>query len=58
MMKNAYNNSKILRPALRALLLVTLFVGPFAGFAIAAANDNDRGKNGAGFVLYVSLMRG
>lgn len=56
-MKNAYNKSKIIRPTLRAALLVSLFVGPFAGFAIAAANDGAKQNSGAGFVIYVSLMR-
>jgi hypothetical protein len=55
-MKTAYNN--YLRPSLRVALLVMLFVGPLAGVASAIANGNSQGSNGAGFVLYVSLMRG
>lgn len=57
-MKNAYNKSNFCRPVLRAFLLVTLFVGPFAGFAVAAADENARDLKGAGLVLYVSLVRG
>ena len=56
-MKNAYNKSKYIRPTLRATVLIALFVGPFAGFAVAAANDNVNQNRGAGFVIYVSLMR-
>ncbi len=56
-MINAYHKSKILRPSLRAAILVAMFVGPFAGFAVAASNANAIQNNGAGFVLYVSLMR-
>lgn len=55
-MKTAYNN--YLRPSLRVALLVMLFVGPLAGVASAIANGNSKSTNGAGFVLYVSLMRG
>lgn len=55
-MKNAYN--QYLRPSLRVALLVFLFVGPLAGVASAIANGNGNSSNGAGFVLYVSLMRG
>lgn len=56
-MLTAYRSSKIVRPTLRAVFLAAFFVGPFAGFSIAASNDNGAQNSGAGFVLYVSLMR-
>ena len=41
----------------RALVVAVLFVGPLAGFAVAQ-DDSARGPNGAGLVLYISLLRG
>ncbi|MEM5502398.1 hypothetical protein [Ahrensia kielensis] len=55
-MTNIYQ--KYLRPSLRVAALVMLFVGPLAGIASAIADGNSKSTNGAGFVLYVSLMRG
>jgi predicted NUDIX family NTP pyrophosphohydrolase len=43
--------------AMRAAVIAVLLIGPLAGFA-AAQDDGARKMGGAGFVLYVSLMRG
>jgi len=50
------NYRQSLRIALRAALLAVFMIGPLAGFA-AAQDDGARKLSGAGFVLYVSLMR-
>ena len=46
-----------LRTATRAGLLALAMIGPLAGFAAAQDDGAARGNSGAGFVLYVSLMR-
>ncbi|QKV16957.1 hypothetical protein [Oricola thermophila] len=46
-----------LRTALRAAILAIFMLGPLAGFA-AAQDDNARKLSGAGFVIYMSLLRG
>ena len=48
---------KNLRIAARAGILAAAMIGPLAGFAAAQDDGLHRGNNGAGFVLYVSLMR-
>lgn len=48
---------RTLRAAARAGLLATAMIGPLAGFALAQEDGAHRGASGAGFVLYVSLMR-
>jgi len=45
-----------LRIALRAATLAVFMIGPLAGFA-AAQDAGKRDLTGAGFVLYVSLLR-
>jgi hypothetical protein len=45
-----------LRIAFRAAVLAIFMIGPLAGFA-AAQDANKRDLSGAGFVLYVSLLR-
>lgn len=45
-----------IRVAARASAIALLLIGPLAGFA-AAQDDGARKASGAGFVLYVSLMR-
>ncbi len=45
-----------IRIATRAAMLAVFMIGPLAGFA-AAQDDSARKLTGAGFVLYVSLMR-
>lgn len=55
-MKHTYNKSQIIRPLLRAFVLVGLFVGPFAVFAASAAEQGGNSK-GVGFVLYMALSR-
>ena len=42
----------------RVAMVATVFLGPIAGLAVANAEENARPLTGAGFVLYVSLMRG
>lgn len=46
-----------IRIATRAGLLAIAMIGPLAGFAAAQDDGNARGNSGAGFVLYMSLMR-
>lgn len=50
------NRRQSLRTALRAAILAIFMIGPLAGFA-AAQDANKRDLSGAGFVLYVSLLR-
>ena len=45
-----------LRTAARMTALAAFLVGPLAGFA-AAQDDGINKMGGAGFVLYVSIMR-
>ena len=46
-----------IRTAARAGILALAMIGPLAGFAAAQDDGARRGNTGAGFVLYVSLMR-
>ncbi|GAB4362455.1 MAG: hypothetical protein Kow0026_26250 [Oricola sp.] len=50
------NHRQSLRTAARAGLLAVFLIGPLAGFA-AAQDAGKRELSGAGFVLYVSLLR-
>ena len=55
-MKIRRHTYQSLRIFVRAAVLATFLIGPLAGFA--AAQDNTARKlSGAGFVLYVSILR-
>ncbi|MDZ7824595.1 MAG: hypothetical protein U5K75_11580 [Ahrensia sp.] len=55
--KNLYPNNKTARQLFRAMVFSAILMGPFAGFAIAAASENGRDMSGAGFVLYMAMIR-
>lgn len=45
-------------PYLRGVVLAALFAAPLGGMAVAnSMDDGAKSMSGAGFVLYVSLMR-
>lgn len=50
------NHRQSIRFAIRAATLAVFMIGPLAGFA-AAQDASKRDLTGAGFVLYVSLLR-
>ncbi|WP_193175836.1 hypothetical protein [Oricola nitratireducens] len=55
-MKTGRHTYQSLRILVRAAALAIFMIGPLAGFA--AAQDNTARKlSGAGFVLYVSILR-
>ena len=55
-MKTGRHTYQSLRILVRAATLAIFMIGPLAGFA--AAQDNTARKlSGAGFVLYVSILR-
>lgn len=56
-MTTRHNRYQALRTAARAGFLALALIGPLAGFAAAQDDGFHRGNTGAGFVLYVSLMR-
>ena len=56
-MKTHGERYQAIRTAMRAGAFAVILIGPMAGFA-AAQDDGARKMSGAGFVLYVSLMRG
>ncbi|MBP1852428.1 hypothetical protein [Rhizobium halophytocola] len=45
------------RLTLRLAILATLLIGPLAALGVAKAEHPAVGKQGAGFVLFVSLQR-
>lgn len=51
------NSIRTIRTALRAATLALFMIGPLAGFAAAQDDGFHRSNSGAGFVLYVSLLR-
>lgn len=51
------NITQTLQASLRAALFLTILVAPMAGFAASLSSDGAGNGRGAGFVLYVSLMR-
>ncbi|WP_158284746.1 hypothetical protein [Oricola cellulosilytica] len=55
-MKQTSKTYHRIRVAARASAIAVLLIGPLVGFA-AAQDDGIRKPSGAGFVLYVSLMR-
>ena len=55
-MKTNRRRIQTARTLARTALLALFMIGPLAGFA-AAQDDGARKLSGAGFVLYVSLMR-
>lgn len=57
-MKKTTRRFQSIRIAARAGFLALAMIGPLAGFAAAQDDGARRGNTGAGFVLYVSLMRG
>ncbi|WP_370322836.1 hypothetical protein [Oricola sp.] len=56
-MKTTTRRFQTIRIAIRASVLALAMIGPLAGFAAAQDDGARRGNSGAGFVLYVSLMR-
>ena len=56
-MKTNTRRFQTIRIAARACILALAMIGPLAGFAAAQDDGAHRGNTGAGFVLYVSLMR-
>jgi len=56
-MKTTTRSFQSIRIAIRAGVLALAMIGPLAGFAAAQDDGARRGNSGAGFVLYVSLMR-
>lgn len=55
-MKTNRRRIQTVRTLARTALLALFMIGPLAGFA-AAQDDGAHKLSGAGFVLYVSLMR-
>lgn len=55
-MKTRRHTYQSLRILVRAATLAVFLIGPLAGFA-AAQDNNARKLSGAGFVLYVSILR-
>lgn len=51
------SNLQTIRIAARAGMLALFLIGPLAGFAAAQDSGLRHGASGAGFVLYVSLLR-
>lgn len=56
-MKTNTRRFQTIRIAARAGFLAFAMIGPLAGFAAAQDDGAHRANTGAGFVLYVSLMR-
>ena len=55
--ENRQNARATFAGCLRALTLAAVVIGPLAGIAAAQADGHNLKGKGAGFVLYVSLMR-
>ena len=55
--ENRNNARATLAGCVRALMIAAVIIGPLAGIAAAKADGHNLKGKGAGFVLYVSLMR-